>query len=97
MHHGNSGSVKSLEDLEHFDLEEDLLWSDSVATIGQQRTHPQVGRADWLSAGKAVTKEIPFSVRHCCFCSLRVALLYFTEDVRKIQESQAAVWYEADV
>ena len=28
---------------------------------------PPVGRADWLSAGKAVTKEIPFSVRHCWF------------------------------
>ena len=37
------------------------------------------------------------SVRHCCFCSLRVALLYFTEDVWKIWESQAAVRYEADV
>ena len=30
-------------------------------------TPPPVGRADWLSAGKAVTKEIPFSVRHCWF------------------------------
>ena len=97
VHHGSSGSVKSLVDLENFDLEEDLLWSDSVATIGQPRTPPQVGGVDWLSIGKTVTKEIPFCVRHCCFCSFRVALLYFTENVRKIRERQAAVWYETDV
>ena len=40
VHHGCSGSVKSLVDLEHFDLEEDLLWSDSVATIGNNGHTP---------------------------------------------------------
>ena len=29
------------------------MWSDSVATIGQQQTLPQVERADWLSAGES--------------------------------------------
>ena len=57
VHHGSSGSVKSLVDLEHFDLEEDLLWSDSVATIGQPRTHPQVGHADW--PGKPSQRKFP--------------------------------------
>jgi len=61
VHRGSSGSVKSLVDLEHFDVKWTAQWSDSVATIGQPRTLPQVGRADWLSAGKAVTKEIPYS------------------------------------
>ena len=38
----------------------------SLRLVNNGHTSP-VGRADWLSAGKAVTKEIPFSVRHCWF------------------------------
>ena len=69
-----------------------------VATIGQPRIFPQLGRADWLSAGKPVTMDIRISSLFAIVVrSHRAVLLYFTEEVWKIRESQAAVWFETAV
>ena len=59
MHHGSSGSVKSLVDLEHFDLEEDLLWSDSVATIGNNGHTPKWGALIGCRPGKPSQRKFP--------------------------------------
>ena len=94
MHHGSSGSVKSLVDLEHFDLEEDLLWSDSVATIGNNGNTPKWGALIGCRPGKPSQRKFPSLFAIAVFVHFAS---YFMEDVRKIRESQAAVWYEADV
>ena len=59
MHYGSSGSVKSLEDLEHFDLGADLLWSDSVATIGNNGHTPKWGALIGCRPGKLSQRKFP--------------------------------------